>query len=170
MRDSRTLRGRILTDETIDRTTLHALLASHHHGKHTILWVATRPSHAPPPDDDLTAAFWRKASAHTDTLEPVVVESVWHVRELRRPPYAPEATRSFWLEDAADAHDAVTRRVGLTWQDDATPIAMVVVRPDLYVAQSAVIRSEDDLNAAFEALSDAYLGEKSTSQAPSSLS
>ncbi|ORY99425.1 FAD binding domain-domain-containing protein [Syncephalastrum racemosum] len=158
LRDSRTLRGRILTDEKIDRSTLHALLPFN--GKHAVLWVATRPSHAPAPNDALTAAFWRKTAAHSDIIHPVVVESVWHVRECRPPPYAPEATRHFWLEDTADAHDAVTRRVGLTWQDDATPIAMVVVRPDLYVAQSATIRNEHDLDAAFEALSNAYLGRK----------
>ncbi|KAI9475357.1 FAD binding domain-containing protein [Zychaea mexicana] len=161
------LRKRILTDYSsrLERRTLRDIL----HGcqdQHAIIFIGTRPSrrtYCP-----WTRDFWIKAKKtySPKVARPIVIESTYHSRDSRIPDYVgieeePQAEYlksvedAFWLEDRWDVHDSVTKRVGLTahmWDKPETPAAIVIVRPDMYVAHSSIITSSSDIDSALEVL------------------
>ncbi|KAI9269086.1 FAD binding domain-containing protein [Phascolomyces articulosus] len=154
------LRKRILTNSPrLERKTLRDILQGCR-DQHAILFVGSRPSrrtYCP-----WTKDFWNKVNKtySTKVVTSIVVESTWHARDSRIPDYVQEGQQegvedAFWLEDRWDTADSVSKRVGLTahmWDKPETPAAIVIVRPDLYIAHSSLIRSTEDIDIALEVL------------------
>lgn len=152
MPDSNVLRKRILTD-TLERKTLHQVLGKNRGHQHTVMLVCTRPSSqvAYP----WIKEFWTQCRFPSGTVRPLVVESTWHVHQCRAPEYVTAETyddEAFWTEDHWDRVDSVSKRIGLDQylKEDNPPAALVIVRPDLYVARSDLIRSPQDFEPALE--------------------
>ena len=160
MHETGLLRKRILTSASrLERKTLRDILQGCR-DQHTIIFVGSRPSrrtYCP-----WTRDFWIKVSKtySSQAVQPIIIESTWHTRDSRVPDYVEEKEQEnvgdiFWLEDRWDTSDSVSKRVGLTahmWDKPETPAAIVIVRPDLYVAHSSLIRSTEDIDSALQVL------------------
>ncbi|KAF1797630.1 FAD binding domain-containing protein [Mucor lusitanicus] len=175
------LKRSIANDEPahlLERKTLHQIVSNT--GKHTVLWVSTRPAayNASP----LTLLFWGKLqTSFGNTIRPVIVESMWHVPEYslasdieiriselcngdkQRIVIAEKLeSENFWVEyhHPASTYDSITKLIGLEThlktcrpadvQDP--PSALVIVRPDLYIAHSTLVNTAQDIDRAFEFL------------------
>ena len=167
MRETATLRKRIINNQVLQRKTLHDILQNDL-TQHTVIWISTRPvSQAP---CEWTKDFWNKYQGNygsSTMVRPIIVESVVHATQCKVPKYvtAEEVTDDskakknveniFWVEEQWDIQNSITQRVGLDkymWEKPETPAAIVIVRPDLYVAYSSLVRSPNDINQAFEFL------------------
>ncbi|KAI8142975.1 hypothetical protein BJV82DRAFT_113408 [Fennellomyces sp. T-0311] len=160
MLDTGVLRKRIITDD-LERRTLHQILKSNS-GQHSMIWVGSRTSRVEA--CPWTSEFWSKfTSSNYAAVRPIVIESTWHVHESTTPDYVDKsqwdlAEEAFWTEDHWDANDSVSKRVGLVnhMRDKESPAAIVIVRPDLYIAYSSLVTSPKHFDTAFAHL-DSYL-------------
>ncbi|KAI7860348.1 FAD binding domain-containing protein [Circinella umbellata] len=154
------LRKRILTHALrLERKTLRDILQGCR-DQHAVIFVGSRPSRRT--YCCWTQDFWTKVKKtySFQVVQPVIIESTWHARDSRVPDYVEEKEKEnaedvFWLEDRWDTLDSVSKRIGLTahmWDKPETPAAIVIVRPDLYVAHSSLVRSTEDIDFALEVL------------------
>lgn len=153
------LRKRVMSPDTIDRRTLYQIVSGTR-SQHILLFVATRPSHLPA--SPLVQDFWDKLQTkhfHDKAVRPIIVESTWHIDECRLPNYVdttnPSNEEAFWSEYQYTAEHSLTRRIGLIdfmYEKPVPPAALVVIRPDMYVAQSSLIRTNQDIDTALDAL------------------
>lgn len=153
------LRKRVMSPESIDRRTLYQIVSGTR-SQHILLLVAPRHSHMPA--SPLVQDFWEKLQAkkfHSKAVRPVIVESTWHIDECRLPSFVdstdPSNEEAFWSEYQFTAEHSITRRIGLIdfmYEKPVPPAALIVIRPDMYVAQSSLIRSDQDIDNAFNAL------------------
>ncbi|GAN00992.1 monooxygenase FAD-binding protein [Mucor ambiguus] len=163
-------------EHLLERKTLHQIVSNT--GKHAALWISTRPAaYASSP---LTSLFWSKLqTSFRDSIRPVIVESMWHVPEYslakdietkiselcendeQRMVIAKKLeSENFWVEyHPSSSYDSITKMVGLQEHLDKCsadtehpPSALVIVRPDLYIAHSTLINTEEDIDKAFEFL------------------
>ncbi|KAL9546938.1 hypothetical protein MBANPS3_006429 [Mucor bainieri] len=163
-------------EHLLERKTLHQIVSNT--GKHTALWVSTRPAaYASSP---LTPLFWSKLQTNFgNSIRPVIVESMWHVPEYslakdieakisqlcendeQRIVIAEKLeSENFWVEyHPSSTYDSITKMVGLQAHLDTCstdtehpPSALVLVRPDLYIAHSTLVNTEEDIDRAFEFL------------------
>ncbi|KAI8148755.1 FAD binding domain-containing protein [Fennellomyces sp. T-0311] len=162
MRETTVLRKRDFTDDILlQRTTLHETLRGHG-SRHTMMLICTRPSRYDP--CPWTRDFYEKFTKHgypPVAVRGMVIESSWHAHQSRKPEYAvsDDYTVSYWVEEHWDGEKSITKRIGLAehmWDAPEPPAAIVVVRPDLYVAYSSYIRSAGDIDQAFNFL-DGYI-------------
>ena len=164
MHETAVLRKRVITNK-LERCTLHQILATDTTAQHAILWISSRPSRFP--SHSLTNEFWTNfvdKKIPSLAARPIIIESSWHVHECISPDYVKEgqqtiAENAFWSEDHWDAEDSISKRVGLTphmYDKPEPPAAIVVVRPDLYIAYSNLVRSTQDIDHAFKFF-DGYL-------------
>ncbi|KAI9499420.1 FAD binding domain-containing protein [Zychaea mexicana] len=166
MPDTSVLRKRVLTSK-LERCTLHQILATDTTTQHAVMWISSRPSRFP--SNPLTQEFWTKffdSKYPSATVRPMVIESTWHVHESKAPEFVQEhgeqasvAETAFWSEDHWDTDGSISKRVNLgthMYDKPDVPAAIVILRPDLYVAYSNLVRSSSDIDKAFEFLG-AYL-------------
>ncbi|KAI9473551.1 MAG: FAD binding domain-containing protein [Benjaminiella poitrasii] len=160
-------------EHILERKTVHQIVSNT--GKHTALWVATRP--ASHDASRLTSKFWRKVQTDFgNSMRPLIVESTWNVLEYKlagdikrnihelcegdekRMVIADKLeSENFWVEyQPSNSSDSITHLVGLDASleaaeaaTDELPAALIIVRPDLYIAYSIFVKSEDDINMAF---------------------
>ncbi|KAG0189103.1 hypothetical protein DFQ28_003902 [Apophysomyces sp. BC1034] len=151
--DTALLRRRVIlgTESGVVSKTLRQILQQS--PRHTALLVATRPPHFP--RNTLTTIFWNKVLPYRATVRPIVVESAWHVFDHRVPKeidQVEDATDGFWIEGFSDASDSVTAKVGLQahLSSKNPPAALIIIRPDQYVAHSVLIHTSSDLDTAFK--------------------
>lgn len=160
------------SEHLLEKKTLHQIVSRT--GKHTALWVSTRPAGYNP--SSLTSKFWNKLqTSFGNSIRPVIIESIWHASEYS---LAKEIkvnianlcgndkqriiivekleSENFWVEyHPSNTYDSITKMVGLQSHfDDCSiteepPTALVIVRPDLYIAHATLVNSEDDINKAF---------------------
>lgn len=143
--------------DRIERQTIRQILSGNG-AKHTILWLCSRPSKYPP--CPWTGIFWDKLVnlKYSDkAVRPLVVESTWHVHEYRLPEYVTTGSKdllenAFWMEDHPDSPESLTKRLGFS-DEQGTAAAIVIVRPDLYIAHTSMIRSPADIDPALSTLS-----------------
>ncbi|KAI8889595.1 hypothetical protein K501DRAFT_329075 [Backusella circina FSU 941] len=159
--------GRVLLsgpERLLERYTLYQIVGNT--GKHILLWVATRPaSHSA---CKLTSVFWEKAKGKTDTIHSIIVESIWHVPEYRLPDEIEtkllgeeqsilEESENFWIEyHHPNSKETLSNLVGIgpetQGNTDRPPAALILVRPDLYIAQSTLVQTESDIDRALSFL------------------
>lgn len=158
---------------TLDRKSLHQIV--HASGKHIVLLVATRPKIYEP--CSLVTTFWRKFQ-NNNNVRPLVIESVWHVPEYdlaeeikkeienchkgnQEAIAAVERTQSenFWIEyHPSHTTDSITQLVGLqnifnnNMTGELPPTALLIIRPDLYIAYSMLAEDEADVDNAISFL------------------
>ena len=155
MRETTVLRNRVINDDRpLERKTLHGIFQGHG-AQHKIIWICTRPSRFEPTHwiEDFCNKLEKQRYA-SSAVQGMVVESAWHAHESKKPEFAGDNV-AFWVEEDLDADKSLTKRVGLAshmYDTPEAPAAIVVVRPDLYVAYSGLIRSSNDIDHAFEFL------------------
>ncbi|KAI8148753.1 FAD binding domain-containing protein [Fennellomyces sp. T-0311] len=161
------LRKRAITKYgPLERRTLHQILQDDGI-QHTVVFVGTRPSSYDP--CPWTQEFWNKFVAQdypANVAQPLVVESAWHGQQNKVPEYVTAISvggkpveEAYWLEESYNLEHSISKRVGLfkyISEKPEPPAAIVVVRPDQYVAYSGLIRSTTDIDKAFQFL-DRYL-------------
>ncbi|ORE15576.1 hypothetical protein BCV71DRAFT_31791 [Rhizopus microsporus] len=155
--DSEGLRQRTLEKRTslIRRLNLHEILIGT--TQYTAILVATCPSQTKP-RLDLLEKFWIHARPYP--VKRIIVESSWHTHFNQYPLFVlpqeeQDAQTSFYSEERMDSPYSITSRVGLLplfpkYFDGPSPCVLVIVRPDLYVAQSKTVYNENDLVSALE--------------------
>ncbi|KAI9261425.1 FAD binding domain-containing protein [Phascolomyces articulosus] len=164
MPETAVLRKRVMTNK-LERCTLHQVLATDTTTQHAVLWICSRPSRFP--SHPLTETFWTKffdSKILSATIRPIIIESTWNVQICRSPDYVQQeqqhiAETAFWSEDHWDVYDSISKRIGLAehmYDKPETPAAIVIVRPDLYIAYSNLVHSAKDIDNAFDFL-DGYL-------------
>ncbi|KAG2227356.1 hypothetical protein INT45_004311, partial [Circinella minor] len=146
LRETIPLRKRLIKDD-IEHITLHHLLQNPL-SQYTIMWISSRASRYPA--SDLTKDFWIKFNntfgTTTSVVKSLIIESAHHTRKHKLPNYVTYQDyyeNSFWLEDHCDEPKSVSNRVGLDKviennKDGVPPAAIVILRPDLYVAYSGL--------------------------------
>ncbi|KAG2227354.1 hypothetical protein INT45_004309 [Circinella minor] len=167
MRETTILRKRIINNQGLERKTLHDILQSEI-TQYSVIWISTRPvSQAP---CEWTKDFWNKYQVNyrsSTVVRPIIVESAVHATQCKIPKYVTakktinlsktkkNVENTFWVEEQWNIQNSITQRTGLDkymWEKPETPAAIVIVRPDLYVAYSSLVRSPNDIDQAFEFL------------------
>lgn len=162
--DSSTLRKSLMTkankQRLIQRNTVHELLIDNQN--YTAIFVGTCFG-GTKPNNHLIEKFWNDTRAYP--IRRLVIQSAWHCHNMK---YFPEyitkdeesiAEASFYTEERMDNPVSITNRVGLYsllnsyLASNTPPSVLVIVRPDLYVADAKLIRSETDLEDAIKYLS-----------------
>ncbi|KAI8976155.1 FAD binding domain-containing protein [Pilobolus umbonatus] len=117
------------------------------------------------PNTEMIQHFWKSRRSYP--MKKVIVESSWHSRTNRCPLFVDDneiemATDSFYIEENMEVSDSITKRVGLFpllskyFKDSNPPSALVIVRPDLYVAQASIIRSVSDIETSLFLMDSLY--------------
>ncbi|KAI9251921.1 hypothetical protein BDA99DRAFT_185831 [Phascolomyces articulosus] len=161
------LRKRLINKDDFERTTLHHLLQNTI-PQYTILWVSSRSSCYS--GNPLTRAFWSKFNDTyanpAATVKPIIVESAHHSLQNKLPTYVTTKgyEEAFWLEEHWDAEHSISNRIGLDKylhnnKLESPPAAIIILRPDRYVAYSGLVNSTSDINTAFDFLGN-YLEAK----------
>ncbi|KAI8148766.1 FAD binding domain-containing protein [Fennellomyces sp. T-0311] len=162
IRDTTFLRRRIISEDAhFDRRSLHQIIQSNK-VQHTIIWLASRPARLGP--SPWTQDFWSKFNNYEypkASVRALVVESVWHTHRSAKPPYVAttEDAIDHWIEEQWDVQNSISKRIGLAGHmkdKPELPAAIVIVRPDLYVSYSYLVRSPGDIDHALKFL-DGYL-------------
>lgn len=142
--------------ELVERKTIYQILEKWN-TKHTAIWVITRQTWQNEPDVELTEAFVNGITKY-DSCHGLVIQSI-----TQHGTYNTEKTPvDYWIDThAISSADSLTSRLGftahLTGTKSATPpAALVILRPDRYVAYSSLINTKDELDQAF-AFVDSYL-------------
>lgn len=150
---------RRVVDNQVIRKSMHEILSSTPSSNHVLIWVASRLQRYNA--SSLSQDFWNKTRKWQDVTRRVVVESVWHAHHFAVPPYAAEdkdVDNNFWLESNPESTESLSTHIGLNayMKDNDPPAALVVVRPDSYIAFSSIIRSSQDIDTALQSL-ESYL-------------
>ncbi|KAI9008431.1 FAD binding domain-containing protein [Phycomyces nitens] len=144
------LRSRTIGD-SLEWASLHSILGND--SRFIVLWVCTCKGWQTP--SGLTDEFLKKTRPYSKAVRRIVVSSAWHTRDSQA------MGEEWWIEGSWDEM-CVTRRVGLDKRLAGTNTAveaaagMVVLRPDLYVAQSSLVQTEQDLEEAVGYLAHAF--------------
>ena len=174
MRETVALRKRIINIQEIERPTLHTILQQEGF-QHSVIWIATRPSSSNP--CEWTQEFWRKYVTQFGSpkknntvaaLRPIIIESTVHATQCKLPTYVSKNVENykggveqvFWTEEQWDVQNSISKRVGLDkymWDKPEPPAAIVIVRPDLYIAYTGLIRSTSDMEQAFKFLDSHFI-------------
>jgi hypothetical protein len=159
VKDSNPLVRRCVEDDAVERLTLRQILFNYTtHNKHVAMLVTSR--YASQPLFPWTEYFY-KAPLPKETWGRVIIEPSCGVNSYRLPFYVKEdkedARNVFWIEDhvrLVEDQFTVSKRVGLTeYLNEANPPAvLVVIRPDLYIAHSCLVRSQSDIDKVFDLL------------------
>ncbi|KAF7721196.1 hypothetical protein EC973_005114 [Apophysomyces ossiformis] len=161
--DTTVLRRRIITEDQSGMIykSLHQIL--HQSTRHTALFVVTRPPHCLP--NKLITAFWDKILPYRTSVRPLIVESAWHASDHRMPqgidPAIEDPTDAYWIEGRSDGSDSISVKIGLQphFSGSNPPAALILVRPDRYVAHSMLINSSSDIDKAISFF-DTYLSKQ----------
>ncbi|KAI9251869.1 FAD binding domain-containing protein, partial [Phascolomyces articulosus] len=172
MRETVSLRKRIIDDQILERKTLHDILQNET-SQYTVLWISTRPSSDPP--CEWTRDFWNKyhdsryvSSSSSTVVRPMIIESSVHTTQCKVPSYVDLSSTNnkkgnvkqmFWAEEQWNVQNSLTKRIGLdkhVGTKPETPAAIIIVRPDLYVAYSNLVKSPADIDNAFEFLASYF--------------
>ncbi|KAG2227355.1 hypothetical protein INT45_004310 [Circinella minor] len=170
------LRKRIINNQHIERQALHTILQQEG-CQHSVIWIATRPSRFDP--CEWTREFWCKYFTHFGSpkknnaaaVRPIIIESTVHATQCKAPIYVCKNVNNnkndiehvFWTEEQWDVQNSISKRVGLDkymWNKSEPPAAIVIVRPDLYVAYTGLVRSAGDMDQAFEFLGSYLISKK----------
>jgi hypothetical protein len=146
----------------LDRKSLHQIV--HNTGKHTALLIATRPKKYK--SCSLVTPFWKKFQ-NSPSVRPLIIESVWHVPEydlaedikdeLKNGNTEKMESENFWIEYNS-SQESITKLIGLQDVFDNNlssvepPVALIIIRPDLYVTCSILIEDESDIDKAISLL------------------
>ncbi|KAI9251920.1 FAD binding domain-containing protein [Phascolomyces articulosus] len=166
LRETVPLRKRVVTSsQVIERKSVHDILQSTDNTQHTIIWISTRPSRINP--CKMNQDFWSKYAKfvkNTTSIRPIMIEATYHAHQNKLPVYynipmnnkQQQQESIFWLEERWDVQNSISKRVGLDqhmWDSKTEPpAAIVIVRPDLYVAYSGLVNSPSDMDDAFKFL------------------
>lgn len=157
-----TSRGR---EKSIQQKTLREIVSESN--KYTVILVATCPSSVLP-NTPVVEQFWKLTESYTP-IKSLVVQSVYHNHFMRQlPSYitdAQAAEDSFYSEIRMDSPFSVTQRIGLYSyitsifgsSSALSPCALVVVRPDLYVAHAKIVNNVEELNESFKFVSSIFV-------------
>ncbi|KAI7886318.1 hypothetical protein K492DRAFT_187760 [Lichtheimia hyalospora FSU 10163] len=150
---------RRVVDNQVIRQSMHEILSGIPSSKHVLVWIASRLQKdvACPLSQD----FWNKTRERQHVAHRVVIESVWHAHHFALPPYAADDTNvdnDFWLEANPESTESLSTQIGLNayMKEENPPAALVVLRPDSYIACSLTIRSSQDIDTALQSL-ESYL-------------
>lgn len=147
----------------IQRNTLRELLIGNEN--YTAIFIATC-FQVQLPNDDLIEKFW--TSTRSYPIRRLVIQSAWHSHVMGKyPKYVLKeeeaiAEESFYCEEKLDPSNSVASRVGLFpllkayFASEKPPSVLLIIRPDLYVAQSKIINNETELNGALEFLGSTF--------------
>lgn len=157
IKDSNALVRRCLGDGPVERLTLRRILFNHTaRNKHVAMLVTSRYSSQPlfP-----WTEYFYKAPLANEIWGRVIIEPSCGVNSYRLPFYVKEnkedAADVFWVEDhvrLVQDQFTVSKRVGLTeyLHEANPPAALVIIRPDLYIAYSCLVRSQADIDRALD--------------------
>lgn len=148
--------------KTIERKTLRELVAQSN--KYSVILTATCPSGVLP-NTTLIEQFWKKTSSLP--VKRFVIQSACHCHFMKQlPEYASDSTEaeeSFHTEIKFDAPTSITQRIGLysylssIFASSIPPCALLVVRPDMYVAHAKLVYDEKDLEGALQFISSLFV-------------
>jgi hypothetical protein len=153
----------------IQRNSLHELLINNE--KYVAIFVGTCLSESKP-NTHLMEKFWKDTRAYP--IRRLVIQSTWHSHYTKIfPKYVTKdeqdiAEESFYTEERMDLPISVTSRVGLLpllnsyLASSTPPSVLVIVRPDLYVAEAKLINNEIDLDEALKFLSSTIIAPKTS--------
>ncbi|KAI8367469.1 uncharacterized protein BYT42DRAFT_127390 [Radiomyces spectabilis] len=151
MPDTNPWRRRTLSDSSqFVQKTLRQIL--HKSPRHTALWISAR--HMWQNSDTLASVFWRKVSNYREAVRPIIVETSSHVGKYGNPDYVDDGSEeNLWV----DYHSSVlSKRIGLDQylsNHENPPTALIILRPDLYVAHSCLVNTPEDIDEALSFLS-----------------
>ena len=126
------------------------------------MWISSRVSQYPA--STLTKDFWMKFNStfgtSTATVKPLIIESAHHTGKHKLPNYVTSQDYykdSFWLEEHCDEQKSLSNRARLDKvignnKNEVVPAAIVILRPDLYVAYSGLVHSSTDIDLAIDFL------------------
>ncbi|KAL0081760.1 FAD binding domain-containing protein [Phycomyces blakesleeanus] len=168
MKNTSALRRRTIEDRLV-WASLHNILRKTKDSRFTVLWVSTCKGWQTPSSSGLTTKFLQSLKPYSRVVRPIVVTSAWHTRDSHPIVQSlgdPELAEAEWWVEGIWDEQCVTRRVGLdkaiirftgsTETAVETAVAMVVLRPDLFVAQSSLVQTEKDLEKAVGYLAHAF--------------
>lgn len=127
--------------------------------QYTVIFVGTCFS-GTSPNLDMVERFWKNTTIYP--IRRLVIESAWHCQSISQfPKFVGEAERmiaeeSFYSEERMDLSISVTNRVGLYAflpNSGKPPSAVVIVRPDSYIAHAKIVTSIAELDEALKFLS-----------------
>ncbi len=153
----------------IQRNTIHELLIDNQN--YTAIFVGTCLGGSKP-NTHLMEKFWKDTRAYP--VRRLIIQSAWHSHNMKIfPEYVTKderevAEESFYTEERMDLPISVTSRVGLLpllnsyLASSTPPSVLVIVRPDLYVAEAKLINNEIDLDEALKFLSSTIIAPKTS--------
>jgi hypothetical protein len=143
---------------TIPRKTFRELISQS--DKYAVIFVATSPARVLP-NVSLIEKFWKSTESYP--VNRLVIQSAWHCHFMRQlPEYVIDkssAEESFYSEIRFDVSTSVTQRIGLysyVSSSSTPPCALLVVRPDMYVAHANLVSNEKDLEKALGFVSSLF--------------
>ncbi|KAI7878459.1 hypothetical protein K492DRAFT_170794 [Lichtheimia hyalospora FSU 10163] len=161
--DTSSLRRRVVKNQ-IEHKTFHEIMrTSISEARYTALFICTRPSSY----DACTCwmeSFWFKARKWSSVLCPIIVESTWHAYSNTLPSFVTSddeyAANAFWLENSFNSSESLTQRIGLgsNLSGSNPPAAIVLIRPDGYIAISSLIHSVEDIDLTFNKFREPLCG------------
>ncbi|KAI7867296.1 FAD binding domain-containing protein [Spinellus fusiger] len=133
--------------DTVVSKPLHSILEGN--SKFVVLWISTCPIACKP--NDLANDFLKKVSNYPNVC-PLVVTSAWNTPVE---PHRSSESDDIWWKEGSLEDRCITKRVGLDSLIKKTAgVAMIVLRPDLYVAQSMLINTIEDMEKGFNYLNN----------------
>lgn len=142
--------------DATERKTIYQVLEQWN-TKHTAIWAITRQTWQQEPETALTEAFINGISRY-ESCRGLVAQSITQFGS-----YDTEKTKvDYWIDtQAITSGDSLTSRLGFTAHLTGTksttpPAALVILRPDRYVAYSSLISTKQELDQAFTFI-DSYL-------------
>ncbi|KAI8333079.1 FAD binding domain-containing protein [Chlamydoabsidia padenii] len=155
MKDTKALLNKDVSG-LVERKTIYQVLEKWN-TKHTAIWMITRQTWQQEPELELTNAFINEIKRY-DSCRGVVVQSITQYGN-----YNNDKTEvDYWIDThAISSGDSLTSQLGfgahLTGTKSTTPpAALVILRPDRYVAYSGLISTKIELDQAF-AFVNSYL-------------
>jgi hypothetical protein len=142
----------------VERQTIYQILEKMN-TKHAVFWVISRQTWQQEPDSELTQTFLKKISSYR-TCQSVVVQSAMQYGKYEGALKNDKVER--WIDtQALLSTESLTSRFGFAKylaasKEPVPPAALVVIRPDRYVAYSGLISTDVELDAALAFL-DSYL-------------
>ncbi|KAI8062625.1 FAD binding domain-containing protein [Gongronella butleri] len=157
IRESDTLTHRLVAEQ-LTRKTLYQILGELP-GRHVAVWVLARAAHQDEPPQALTDAFLQRINDYK-SCAPLVIQNSGHYTGFFKS--TASSTDAYWIDPhALTSPHSLTSRLGVAAAIGKTsarvpPAALVLIRPDHYIAYSGNVASDTDLDTAF-AFFDTYL-------------
>ncbi|KAI8096479.1 FAD binding domain-containing protein [Halteromyces radiatus] len=167
LKDTRALLSKDVTTQ-LERQTIYQILEKFNsNNQHTLLWMITRQTWQREPKEELTQSFIKRITEY-NSCRGLVVQSITQYSSYIDENQTKKTTDKvdFWVDThAIAAEDSLSNKIGFTKylkasKDEIPPAALVVIRPDRYVAYSGLISTLDELEHAFTFLNRYCLSKK----------